>query len=244
MSYHRAKQPRRHLLHRLAEVSSHVSTSTVPAVPSTRTRSPVLSRIVALPQPTTAGMPSSLATIAAWESGAPTSVITAAARGKSGVQPTLVIVVTSTSPGCSAAPSAASSMHPHQALDDAGRSREAAYCDPGLACAALDEDVRSPVRIGRPPVRVERPADQRWIFRKRRVRMIGGAAMTDQRRTDVSPCSRRTISALSRRKMSSPRSVNSPACSVYARSTQKYLITSVRARSRSREILAHARSWW
>jgi hypothetical protein len=55
-------------------------------------------RAVALPQPTTAGMPSSRATIAAWDSGAPTSVTTAAARGKSGVHPMFVTVVTRISP--------------------------------------------------------------------------------------------------------------------------------------------------
>jgi hypothetical protein len=48
-------------------------------------------------------MPSSRATIAACESGAPTSVTIAAARGKIGVQPTLVALVTriSPSPSCS-----------------------------------------------------------------------------------------------------------------------------------------------
>jgi hypothetical protein len=74
--------------------------STIPRPPSTRTRSPVFRRMVASPQPTTAGMPSSRATMAAWLSGAPRSVTMAAARGKSGVQPMLVMVVTSTSPAC------------------------------------------------------------------------------------------------------------------------------------------------
>ncbi|MDD4591004.1 MAG: hypothetical protein PHG06_11345 [Parabacteroides sp.] len=37
-------------------------------------------------------MPSSLATIAAWDKGAPTSVMIAAARGKRGVHPRLVLV--------------------------------------------------------------------------------------------------------------------------------------------------------
>jgi hypothetical protein len=46
------------------------------------------------------------ATIAAWDSGAPMSVTTAAAHGNRGVQPMLVTVVTSTSPVSSAAPSA------------------------------------------------------------------------------------------------------------------------------------------
>jgi putative transcriptional regulator len=41
------------------------STSTVPWRPSTLTRSPLCSTMVALPHPTTAGMPSSRATIAA-----------------------------------------------------------------------------------------------------------------------------------------------------------------------------------
>jgi hypothetical protein len=58
--------------------------STLPWPPFTRTRSPVLRRIVASLQPTTAGMPSSRATMAACESGAPTSVTMAAARGSHG----------------------------------------------------------------------------------------------------------------------------------------------------------------
>src|SRR5579859_5548262 len=77
------------------------STSTVPCPPLTRTQSPVCRRIVALPQPTTTGIPSSRATIAACDNGVPTSVTTAAARGNRGVQPTLVTVVTRISPGCS-----------------------------------------------------------------------------------------------------------------------------------------------
>ena len=48
----------------------------MPLLPSTLTRSPLRRRIVALPHPTTAGMPSSRATIAAWDRGAPTSVTT------------------------------------------------------------------------------------------------------------------------------------------------------------------------
>src|SRR5688572_20550947 len=61
--------------------SFHASNSTVPRSPSTRIRSPSRSRMVALPVPTTAGMPSSRATIEACDSGAPMSVTTAAARG-------------------------------------------------------------------------------------------------------------------------------------------------------------------
>src|SRR5215212_7489827 len=110
------KQARRHLIDGASEVPAHGAesawrverSSTVPAVPSTRTRSPVFNRIVASPQPTTAGIPSSRATIAAWDNGAPTSVTTAAARGKSGVQPTLVTVVTNTSPDLNADPSTTS----------------------------------------------------------------------------------------------------------------------------------------
>ncbi len=89
------------------QLAASDSRSTRPVEPSTRMRSPVLSRAVAFPHPTTAGIPSSRATIAAWDSGARTSVTTAPARGNSGVQPTLVVVVTSTSPGWSSAPSAA-----------------------------------------------------------------------------------------------------------------------------------------
>jgi hypothetical protein len=75
--------------------------STSPWPPLTRTRSPVFRRMVASPQPTTAGIPSSRATMAAWLSGAHRSVTIAAARGKSGVQPMLVNVVTRISPAWS-----------------------------------------------------------------------------------------------------------------------------------------------
>jgi hypothetical protein len=57
------------------------SSSTLPCSPFTRTRSPVWSRRVAFPHPTTARIPSSRATMAACESGAPTSVTMAEARG-------------------------------------------------------------------------------------------------------------------------------------------------------------------
>ena len=48
---------------------------------------------------TTVGTPSSRATMAACESGPPSSVTTAAARGKSGVQPTSVVCTTRTLAG-------------------------------------------------------------------------------------------------------------------------------------------------
>lgn len=51
-----------------------------------------------MPHPTTAGIPSSLATIAAWDNGAPMSVIMAEALGKRGVHPTLVVEATNISP--------------------------------------------------------------------------------------------------------------------------------------------------
>jgi len=79
--------------------------STTPRPPPTRTQSPVLGRVVASTQPMTEGMPSSRATMAAWESGAPRSVTTAPARGRSGVRPTLVVTVTRISPGCNWPPS-------------------------------------------------------------------------------------------------------------------------------------------
>ena len=97
---------------------------------------------MALPQPTTAGMPSSRATMAACQSGAPTSVITAAARGKSGVQPTLVIVVTSTSPGRNAAPSAASSMtrtKPSTTPADPGKPRTATSASVALPSMKMSD---------------------------------------------------------------------------------------------------------
>jgi len=61
--------------------------------------------VVALPHPTTAGIPSSLATMAAWDKGAPMSVMMAAALGKRGVHPTLVVDATNISPVLRSSPS-------------------------------------------------------------------------------------------------------------------------------------------
>ncbi|WSZ44579.1 hypothetical protein OG239_40595 [Streptomyces sp. NBC_00868] len=66
--------------------------------------SPVRIRVVALPQPTTAGMPSSRATIDACERFG-TSVTIAEIRVNSGVQPMFVTVVTRISPGRITSPS-------------------------------------------------------------------------------------------------------------------------------------------
>lgn len=70
----------------------------IPWIPSTCTISPVFSICVAFPQPTTAGIPNSLATIAAWERGAPMSVTIAETFVKIVVHPILVAVATSISP--------------------------------------------------------------------------------------------------------------------------------------------------
>jgi hypothetical protein len=59
-------------LTRITICSCSSSTSTVPCPPLTRTKSPVCRRIVALPQPTTTGIPSSRATMAACDKGVPT----------------------------------------------------------------------------------------------------------------------------------------------------------------------------
>src|SRR5690554_4856224 len=66
------------LLYRFGGLGQHHLIYTMPCPPSTITLSPVFSLKVALPHPTTAGIPSSRATIAAWDKGAPTSVMTAA----------------------------------------------------------------------------------------------------------------------------------------------------------------------
>ena len=66
---------------------------TVTSVPSFRCS-------VALPQPTTAGMPSSRAMIAAWQVRPPRLVTIALARFITGSQFGSVMSVTSTSPGC------------------------------------------------------------------------------------------------------------------------------------------------
>ena len=73
-------------------------TVTFPCAPSTVIVSPVFRTVVALPHPTTAGIPNSLATIAACESGAPMSVTIADTFGNASVQPIFVAVVTSMSP--------------------------------------------------------------------------------------------------------------------------------------------------
>jgi hypothetical protein len=60
---------------------------TSPLDPSTATRAPPARSSVARATPNTAGMPSSRATTAAWHIAPPTSITSAAARGKSGVHP-------------------------------------------------------------------------------------------------------------------------------------------------------------
>ena len=79
---------------------------TLPISPSahdTVTASPRFSNWVALPQPTTAGIPSSRATIAAWQVRPPRLVTMAEARFITGSQFGSVMSVTSTSPGCTSA---------------------------------------------------------------------------------------------------------------------------------------------
>ena len=62
------------------------------------TMSPDFNCVVAVPQPTTAGIPNSLAINAACDNGAPTSVIIPPTRGKSGDHPIFVVLVTRISP--------------------------------------------------------------------------------------------------------------------------------------------------
>ena len=77
--------------------------TTVPLAPSTVTGSPSRSTVVAVPEPTTAGMPSSRATIAAWQVMPPESVTIAAARRIIGTQSGAVMRATSTSPSARSA---------------------------------------------------------------------------------------------------------------------------------------------
>src|SRR3954464_13447177 len=75
------------------------ATVTVTDTGSTTTLSPSTMRAVASGSPTTAGIPSSRATMAAWLSGPPCSVTSAASIGRTGLKPGDVRLVTSTSPG-------------------------------------------------------------------------------------------------------------------------------------------------
>ncbi|KAG1357713.1 hypothetical protein G6F61_014544 [Rhizopus arrhizus] len=70
-----------------------------PSAQDTVTAWPSFNRSVALPQPTTAGMPSSRAMIAAWQVRPPRFVTMAEARFITGSQLGSVMSVTSTSPG-------------------------------------------------------------------------------------------------------------------------------------------------
>src|SRR5690606_32491263 len=76
------------------------STVTVPARPSMRTRWPVFSRAEAKPVETTAGMPYSRQTMAAWLIMPPMSVTTPATTEKAEAQDGAVIGATRISPGC------------------------------------------------------------------------------------------------------------------------------------------------
>src|SRR3954447_14385024 len=79
---------------------------TVPASPSTSTTSPSSIAVVAVPAPTTAGIPYSRATTAQWLRMPPVSVTTAAATANSGVHGGAVVSATRISPGFSRAASA------------------------------------------------------------------------------------------------------------------------------------------
>ena len=71
-----------------------------PSAHDTVTISPSFSTVVASPVPTTAGMPSSRATMAAWQVRPPRLVTIAAARFITGSQSGSVMSVTRMSPGC------------------------------------------------------------------------------------------------------------------------------------------------
>jgi hypothetical protein len=71
-----------------------------PSEQATVTSAPSCSVSVASPQPTTAGMPSSRAMMAAWQVRPPRLVTMALARFITGSQLGSVMSVTSTSPGC------------------------------------------------------------------------------------------------------------------------------------------------
>jgi hypothetical protein len=78
-----------------------------PSAHETVTLAPSATVVVASPQPTTAGMPSSRAMIAAWHVRPPRLVTMAAARFITGSQSGSVMSVTSTSPGFTRSISAA-----------------------------------------------------------------------------------------------------------------------------------------
>jgi len=84
-------------------LSARSSNSTVPALPSTRTRSPVHSTRLPLRVFTTHGMPSSLATTAAWLSAPPMSTTSAEERNMIDAQLGSVVGVTRTSPSSTSA---------------------------------------------------------------------------------------------------------------------------------------------
>ena len=89
------------LFHLLSLIVPPPSTTIRPPVPSTRTRWPVLRRVVASWTPTTAGMPYSRATTEPWVISPPTSITSPPAARKSGVHDGSVPGQTSISPGAS-----------------------------------------------------------------------------------------------------------------------------------------------
>ena len=161
-------------------------------------------------EPTTAGIPSSRATIAACDSGAPTSVTTAAARGNSGVQPTLVTLVTSISPGA-AEPRRRGQDHPGGALHHTG-GPENPVTVPCTGAPSPRASKMSPRRsgVGGPALRVEAADDQRRVRGQRGVPLVCRPPPAHPSRGAVAPCSR-SIADRGRTRRRRPRSASRPS---------------------------------
>ena len=122
--------------------------------------------------PTTAGMPSSRAMIAAWQVRPPRLVTMAAARFMIGSQSGSVMSATSTSPGRNVAISSGEREHPHRAGADLLADRP-----------ALDEQVTP---LGQPVTREVVPADCRdFTVSGRACRMYSSTVPAVQAPLDV-----------------------------------------------------------
>ena len=123
---------------------------TTPASASTRSRSPVLIRFVAVPVPTTAGRPYSRATIAAWHMMPPESSTAAAILPKTGVQLGDVDGATRISP-CSSSPSwSGAEDDARSALGDARRAASPGQRVGRRPSSAADEPLLDAL-VGDPP---------------------------------------------------------------------------------------------
>src|SRR5271165_3969438 len=133
-----------------ARLTSHPRTWTIPRSPSTRTRWPVLIRLVASPVPTTAGMPYSRATIAACDIEPPMSETAAlilpntgaqlgAVTGQTRISPSRISPIWLTSVSTRAGPSTMPEEAPQPRISpSSGRSHASIVCwvTPQSMCTA------------------------------------------------------------------------------------------------------------